>query len=203
MYRASSWTSTWPPEAIAARQRTETLLAELTEGGGFVPDAVARLARAGYVAPHWPRPWGLDASPWEQLAIDAALRAAGAPRPLNPIGIGWAGPTLLAAGTAEQQERWLPAMLDGRELWCQLFSEPSAGSDLVSLRTTATRDGDEFVVQGQKVWTTLAHVARWGILLARTRGRVVTTLMCPTRSRSPISCSTCSRRVSPSGRSYR
>ncbi|HEY3832509.1 MAG TPA: acyl-CoA dehydrogenase family protein [Acidimicrobiia bacterium] len=159
----------WPPEAIAARRAAEAVLADLTEGGGFAPDAVARLAQAGYSAPHWPRPWGLDASPWEQLAIDDALRSAGAPRPLNPIGIGWAGPTLLAAGSAEQQARWLPALLDGRELWCQLFSEPSAGSDLASLRTTATRDGDEFVVQGQKVWTTLAHVSRWGILLARTR----------------------------------
>jgi alkylation response protein AidB-like acyl-CoA dehydrogenase len=159
----------WPPEGVAARTVTERLLSELAPDGAFGPDAVGRLAQAGYVAPHWPRPWGLDASPWEQLAIDDALRRGGAPRPMNPIGIGWAGPTLLAAGTDEQQRRWLPALLDGSELWCQLFSEPGAGSDLASLRTTATRDGDEFVVQGQKVWTTLAHVARWGILLARTR----------------------------------
>ncbi len=159
----------WPAEAIAAREETERVLAELAPDGRFGADAVGRLARAGYVAPHWPRPWGLDAGPWEQLAIDDALRRARAPRPMNPIGIGWAGPTLLAAGSAEQQLRWLPAVLDGSELWCQLFSEPGAGSDLASLRTTATRDGDEFVVQGQKVWTTLAHVSRWGILLARTR----------------------------------
>ncbi len=145
------------------------MLAELAPGGQFGADAVSRLAQAGYVASHWPQPWGLDASPWEQLAIDDALRRAGAPRPMNPIGIGWAGPTLIAAGTEAQQRRWLPALLDGSELWCQLFSEPGAGSDLAALRTTATRDGDEFVVQGQKVWTTLAHVARWGILLARTR----------------------------------
>ncbi len=160
----------WPPEAVAAREEVTRFLAGLAgPDGRFPADAVAQLAQAGYGAPHWPRPWGRDAGPWEQLAIDDALRAAGAPKAENPIGIGWAGPTILAAGTPDQQRRWLPSLLDGSELWCQLFSEPEAGSDLASLRTTATADGDEFVVQGQKVWTTLAHVARWGILLARTR----------------------------------
>ena len=119
--------------------------------------------------PHWPKPWGLGADAWEQLAIDDDLRVHAAPRPMNPIGIGWAGPTLLVAGTEAQQRRWLPALLDGSEIWCQLFSEPGAGSDLASLATSAVRDGDEFIVNGQKVWTTLAHVAQWGILLARTR----------------------------------
>jgi alkylation response protein AidB-like acyl-CoA dehydrogenase len=155
----------WPPEALAARHE----VAEFLASADGASDVVHRLAAAGYVAPHWPRPWGRNASPWEQLAIDDALRAAGAPRPMNPIGIGWAGPTLLVAGTAEQQQRWLPGLLDGSELWCQLFSEPGAGSDLASLSTRAIRDGDEWIVTGQKVWTTLAHVARWGILLGRTR----------------------------------
>jgi alkylation response protein AidB-like acyl-CoA dehydrogenase len=136
--------------------------------GHYPPDWNEQLARAGYVAPHWPRPWGLDASPVEQLEIDEVLRELRVPRPQNPIGIGWAGPTLLVAGTESQQQRWLPGMLDGSEVWCQLFSEPAAGSDLASLQTRAERDGDEFVVNGQKVWTTLAHVARFGILLART-----------------------------------
>src|SRR6478672_5935999 len=128
----------------------------------------SQLARAGLVTPHWPEPWGLEAGPAEQLELDELMRELKVPRPLNPIGIGWAGPTLLVAGTEEQQTRWLPGLLDGSEIWCQLFSEPGAGSDLSSLATRATRDGDEYVVNGQKIWTTLAHAARWGILLART-----------------------------------
>jgi 3-oxochol-4-en-24-oyl-CoA dehydrogenase len=136
--------------------------------GRYPADFARRFAAEGYVAPHWPRPWGRDASPMDQLTIDEVLRERRVPRPLNPIGIGWAGPTLLVAGTEEQQQRYLPGILDGSEIWCQLFSEPGAGSDLAALQTRAVRDGDEFVLNGQKVWTTLAHVARFGILLART-----------------------------------
>ncbi|MSW05539.1 MAG: acyl-CoA dehydrogenase [Actinobacteria bacterium] len=149
-------------EAITA------LMDELAPEGEFPKEWLRRFAASGFAAPHWPRPWGLEASAAEQIQIDEALRSRNAPRPMNPIGIGWAGPTLLVAGTPEQHEKWLPGILDGSELWCQLFSEPGAGSDLASLRTTAVRDGDEFIVNGQKVWTTLGHVARWGILLART-----------------------------------
>jgi alkylation response protein AidB-like acyl-CoA dehydrogenase len=127
----------------------------------------SQLAGAGYVAPHWPRPWGLGAGPVDQLVIDEELRAASVRRPFNPIGIGWAGPTLLHAGTPEQQDRYIPPLLSGEEVWCQLFSEPSAGSDLAGLRTRATKDGDGWIVSGQKVWTTYAHMARFGILLAR------------------------------------
>jgi len=126
------------------------------------------LAEAGYVAPHWPAPWGLDADPIHQLLIDDELRAAGVSRPVNPIGIGWAGPTILHAGTDAQKERYLMPLLAGEEIWCQLFSEPEAGSDLASLTTRAVRDGDEWVVTGQKIWTSLAQHARFGILIART-----------------------------------
>jgi alkylation response protein AidB-like acyl-CoA dehydrogenase len=126
------------------------------------------LAAAGYVVPHWPRPWGVDAGEAEQHAIDAELAAAGVELPDNPIGIGWAGPTLLVGGTDEQRARWLPRLLSGEDFWCQLFSEPEAGSDLASLRTTAVRDGDVYVVNGQKVWSTWADRAAFGILLART-----------------------------------
>lgn len=128
------------------------------------------LAEAGYVAPHWPAPWGLAADPIHQIIIDEELKTAGVRRPANPIGNGWAGPTLLHAGTPEQQERYLFPMLSGEELWCQLFSEPEAGSDLAALRTTARPDGHEYVINGQKVWTSLAHASRFGILLARTGG---------------------------------
>jgi alkylation response protein AidB-like acyl-CoA dehydrogenase len=161
-------TSTLPPEAECYREEARAFLEEHAPAGRYPPDWNRRLARAGLVAPHWPRPWGLDAGPLQQLAIDEVLRAARAPRPLNPIGIGWAGPTLLVAGTEEQHARFLPGILDGSEIWCQLFSEPGAGSDLASLITRADRDGDEWIVTGQKIWTTGAHVARWGILLART-----------------------------------
>jgi alkylation response protein AidB-like acyl-CoA dehydrogenase len=151
---------------LAAQFRA--FVAEHAPGGQYPADWNRRLAAAGYVAPHWPRPWGLEASAPEQLALDEVMRELSVRRPMNPIAVGWAGPTLLVAGTPEQQQRWLPGVLDGSEIWCQLFSEPGAGSDLASLRTTARRDGDEYVVNGQKVWTTLAHVSRYGILLART-----------------------------------
>jgi len=127
-----------------------------------------QLARAGLVAAHLPRPWGLGADATHQLIIDDELRRAKVRLPINPIGIGWAGPTILYAGTDTQQQRWLPKLLSGEEFWCQLFSEPGAGSDLASLATKAERDGDEWIITGQKVWTSYAHLATWGILLART-----------------------------------
>ena len=127
-----------------------------------------QLAEAGLVAPHWPRPWGLGADPVHQLVVDDELRRAGVRRPVNPIGIGWAGPTLLHAGTDEQKQRYLTPLLAGEDMWCQLFSEPGAGSDLAALTTRAVLDGDEWVVNGQKVWTSLAQFASYGILIART-----------------------------------
>ena len=99
-----------------------------------------QLAEAGYVAPHWPGPYGLDADPITQIVIDDELDRAGVARPSNPIGIGWAGPTILHAGTEEQKARYLPPLLSGEEVWCQLFSEPGAGSDLAGLSTRAERD---------------------------------------------------------------
>ncbi|MFI5043303.1 MAG: acyl-CoA dehydrogenase family protein [Acidimicrobiales bacterium] len=126
------------------------------------------LAEAGYVAPHWPEPYGLDADPIHQIVIDEELRTAGVSRPSNQIGIGWAGPTILYAGTKEQKDRYLLPILSGEEIWCQLFSEPGAGSDLANLGTRAVRDGDEWVVNGSKIWTSMAHFSKFGILIART-----------------------------------
>ncbi|MGK2929418.1 MAG: acyl-CoA dehydrogenase family protein [Acidimicrobiales bacterium] len=143
-----------------------------------------QLAEAGYVAPHWPAPWGLDADPIHQILIDEELRRAGVKRPSNMIGIGWAGPTILHAGTQAQKERYLSPLLAGEEIWCQLFSEPGAGSDLASLGTRAVRDGDEWVVNGQKIWTSMAHQSAFGILIARTDPDVakhqgITYFICP------------------------
>ncbi len=151
-----------PPDDDPQRTQVRTWLADHPSPSG------RDLAEAGLVAPHWPRPWGLSADPVHQLVIDDELRRAGVRRPVNPIGIGWAGPTLLHAGTDEQKHRYLTPLLAGEDMWCQLFSEPGAGSDLAALGTRAARDGDEWVVTGQKIWTSLAQYARYGILIART-----------------------------------
>ncbi len=142
------------------------------------------LADAGYVVPHWPEPWGLNADPIHQVIIAQELEGLRVRGPKcragtatatatsvtggNAIGIGWAAPTILLAGTEEQQQRYLPTVFNHSEIWCQLFSEPEAGSDLANLATRAVRDGDEYVVNGSKIWTSGAHHADMGILIART-----------------------------------
>lgn len=123
--------------------------------------------RIGYLAPHWPAPYGLDAQPALQLLIDDELRRAGVSRPDLVIGA-WAVPTLLQYGTAEQQERFAMPTLYGDITWCQLFSEPEAGSDLAGLRARAERVDGGWLLTGQKVWTSLAREAQWAICLART-----------------------------------
>jgi alkylation response protein AidB-like acyl-CoA dehydrogenase len=127
----------------------------------------AALAETGLMAPHWPKPYGRAASPAEQLVIDQELSAGGVVRPDISIGW-WAAPTILEHGTPEQIERFIPGTLTGEVYWCQLFSEPGAGSDLASLRTKAVRAEGGWVLNGQKVWTSNAHRADWGVCLART-----------------------------------
>ncbi len=151
-----------PAEDDSRRETVRAWIAENPKPSG------QQLAEAGYVVPHWPAPWGIGADPIHQLIIDDELSRAGIRRPMNPIGVGWAGPTLLYAGSDEQKQRYLPTLLSGQDFWCQLFSEPGSGSDLANLGTRAVKDGDEFVINGQKIWTSGAQFARFGILIART-----------------------------------
>jgi len=127
-----------------------------------------RLASGGWGAPAWPAEYGgrgfgpLEATVWGQERA-----RAGATIPFNVVGFGMAGPTIISHASPEQKQRYLPPLLGGEEIWCQLFSEPGAGSDLASLTTRAVRDGDDWIVTGQKVWSSSAHDADWGLLLAR------------------------------------
>jgi len=127
------------------------------------------LADAGWAAIAWPRDHGgRGGTPRQQAIFNEEQAHFDVPQTVFMQGIGMAGPTIMAHGTQEQQDRFLRPMLRGEEIWCQLFSEPGAGSDLASLSTRAVRDGDEFVIDGQKVWTSSAQFSDWGILLART-----------------------------------
>ncbi|MER5933257.1 acyl-CoA dehydrogenase family protein [Streptomyces sp. NPDC002054] len=155
-----------PEEAEAYRAAAREAIGDAR---GLDPAAARRvLAPTGYAAPHLPPPYGLGAGPVEQLVVQEELAAAGVK--IAELGIAtWVVPSLLAHGTAEQQERYLLPTLRGDLTWCQLFSEPGAGSDLASLRTKAERQPDGgWLVNGQKVWTSSAHTADFGILLART-----------------------------------
>lgn len=144
------------------------LAAEIGEIAALPEDQrQAALAGAGLYAPHWPRPFGREASPAEQLLIDEELAAAGVDRPDISIGW-WAAPTVLEHGTPEQIERFIPGTLSGEIYWCQLFSEPGAGSDLAALRTKAVRTDGGWLLTGQKVWTSNAQKANWAVCLART-----------------------------------
>ncbi|GAA2659829.1 acyl-CoA dehydrogenase family protein [Nonomuraea recticatena] len=130
---------------------------------------MARLYDAGYSGITWPKRWGGQGlTQAEERAFAAEARDYALPTYIFSIGLGMCGPTLLDRGTDAQRERFLRPLLRGEEVWCQLFSEPGAGSDVASLQTRAVRDGDGWVVNGQKVWTSVAQHADWGLLLTRT-----------------------------------
>jgi alkylation response protein AidB-like acyl-CoA dehydrogenase len=129
-----------------------------------------KLGEKGWIAPAWPKEYdGAGMTVMQQFIFNEEMAEARAPRPLHLIiGVGMAGPTLIVHGTEEQKKYYLPRILSGEDIWCQGFSEPEAGSDLASLRTRAVKDGDDYIINGQKIWTSVAHLSKWMLLLART-----------------------------------
>jgi alkylation response protein AidB-like acyl-CoA dehydrogenase len=164
-----SITADLPPEADELRESLRSLVegAAAREGA----DQRAYLVEHGLISPHWPAPWGRDAAPLEQLVLDDLMAALGVNRPHLAVGA-WALPTIITHGTPDQQDRWVRPSLMGQLNWCQLFSEPGAGSDLASLAMRAERTDGGWLLTGQKVWTSLAHIAHFGICLARTDATV-------------------------------
>ena len=169
------------PEAAALRAELRSLVKEhVPEGfmGAFTDDpadleAAQRfcrtLAEQGLLCLAWPQEYGgRGASVWEQTVVREEMWAHHEPRGAQYMGVNWVGPTLMRYGTQEQQRKHLPPIAAGEVIWCQGFSEPEAGSDLASLRTTARRDGDGWLISGQKIWTSYATMAQWCFLLART-----------------------------------
>jgi len=145
--------------------------AQVRDGSGFNPMGwMQTIGASGYAAPLWPKQYGgLDGEGWMLQVIREELSHYRLPTVSpNLLGVGLAGPTIIAHGSEEQKDRYLKKILTGEEIWCQLFSEPGSGSDLASLGTRAVKDGDEWIVTGQKVWTSIAQLAKWGMLLART-----------------------------------
>lgn len=156
-------------DASALQDEVRAWLADNWSDQLTLGDWWQRLADAGYGFPTWPRQWfGRGLSSDDAKIVRAELRAAGAYGPPSGVSTFLAAPTILACGTDDQKARFMPGIVTGRDVWCQLFSEPGAGSDLAGLATRAERDGDEWVVTGQKVWNTGAQFADWAILVART-----------------------------------
>jgi len=128
-----------------------------------------KLYEAGYVGMLWPQEYGgWGATAMQQAIVQDEMARIQAPPAINGLGIGFIGPTIIVHGTPAQKERYLKKILTAEEIWCQLYSEPNAGSDLAGLKTRAEDAGDHFVVNGQKIWTSSGPIADWGILLART-----------------------------------
>ncbi|MGD0082867.1 MAG: acyl-CoA dehydrogenase family protein [Acidimicrobiales bacterium] len=152
----------------ALEREDDAAFAEARKGFDFL-SWMGTIGRAGYAAPMWPKEYGgLSGEAWMQQIVREELASHRLPTfGVNLLGVGLAGPTIIAHGSEEQKLRYLPKILSGEEIWCQLFSEPGSGSDLASLGTRAVRDGDEWVVNGQKVWTSIASLSKFGMLLAR------------------------------------
>ncbi len=131
-------------------------------------DIMKRLAARHWLALPWPRQFGgLGASPMQQMIFNEQMAYHGVPGTVN-MGVAWVGPVVMLYGTDAQKEQYLSRIADGTDLWCTLYSEPGAGSDLAAMQTRAVRDGDDYIINGQKIWTTFGHYADWGWLAART-----------------------------------
>ena len=148
---------------------------------GFCP----KLAQRGWLTQHWPAAYGgSDASAWRHIILGEEMWSAGEPRSSQYMNVNWVGPTIMRFGTDAQKQRYLPPIAQGAAFWCQGFSEPEAGSDLVSLRTAARREGDVYVVNGSKIWTSYVNHAQHCFLIVRTdpeskRHRGISVLLCP------------------------
>ncbi|MBI4242015.1 MAG: acyl-CoA dehydrogenase family protein [Candidatus Rokubacteria bacterium] len=163
----------YTPEDLAFRARVRAWLeANLPKSLPTLEDRKAwhrKLYAAGFLGMGWPRAYGgQEARPLEQAIVADEMARVNAPPPVNGLGISIVGPTLIVHGTEAQKQRFLKKILTAEEIWCQLYSEPNAGSDLASLRTRAEDKGDHWLVNGQKVWTSGGMISDWGLLLART-----------------------------------
>jgi alkylation response protein AidB-like acyl-CoA dehydrogenase len=158
-----AWLKANAPKSDAAESDQEKLVANRRAWQ-------KKLYEAGYVGITWPKEYGGRGGDFmDQLIFNDEMIVAQAPDPINVIGLGMGGPVVITHGTEEQKKRYLPPLLSAEEIWCQGFSEPNAGSDLSGLQTRAEDKGDHYLVNGQKVWTTLAHIAKWCMLLTRER----------------------------------
>ncbi|WP_157220690.1 acyl-CoA dehydrogenase family protein [Flavisphingomonas formosensis] len=175
----------WAPEQEQYRERVKAALDELLPADWdetYVPESYAsdlqvhfsrefcaKLAERGLLVPHWPREYGGNESPdWEHFILGEEMKGAGEPRGPQYMNVNWIGPTLMAYGSEAQKDQHVKGIASGKVIWCQGFSEPNAGTDLAALRTRAERDGDHYVVNGSKIWTSYARTADWCFLLART-----------------------------------
>jgi alkylation response protein AidB-like acyl-CoA dehydrogenase len=168
----------YSPEDLAFRESTRKWFAANTptEDLKTLDERKAwhrKLYEAGYVGMLWPKEYGgRGATPMQQAIVSDEMARVNAPPTINGLGIGFIGPTIIVHGTDRQKERYLKKILTAEEIWCQLYSEPNAGSDLASLKTRAEDQGDHFIVNGQKIWTSSGPIADWGLLLCRTDSKV-------------------------------
>jgi alkylation response protein AidB-like acyl-CoA dehydrogenase len=156
------------PDELRPENQEQQVLGDAFARGPAMREWTKRLAARRWIAPAWPVEYGgAGMSVMEQFIFNEEMAEARAPR-VGGLAVGFIGPTLIVHGTEEQKQKYLPEILSGEVLWCQGYSEPGAGSDLASLQTRAVRDGDDYVINGQKIWTSGGHVSQWMVLLART-----------------------------------